>query len=271
MAKVVEHQENVFQQDHAVARVGEEELSVFPNGLNVPHDAMYVMLDSFEGPLDLLLHLVRKNNLNILDFRIAEITAQYISYVELMSTLRLKRAGAYLLMAATLLEIKSRALLPLQNQNEDDPVDQELELRRRLVAYEHLKRAAEGLNELPRLERDNHLTHVDVPSVKPYTRVPEVEMDDLLVAFADVMSRARLFNRHQVNRVKISLSQRILDIEQTLRQREGEVPFSELFKVEEGVASVITSFMAILELVARGTVRVKQESCFDVIHVSIKV
>ena len=271
MAKVVEQQSGIYPSSRVLARVGQEELEVFPTGLEVPHDAMYVLLDSFEGPLDLLLHLVRKNNLNILDFRISEITAQYLAYVELMSTLRLKRAGAYLLMAATLVEIKSRALLPQMPDDEEDLVDQELELRRRLLAYERLKNSAEQIDELPRMDRDNFATHVDLPIVQTEDMNPQITIDDLVEALSDILSRARLYRRHEISRVKISIPQRTKEIEQTLRQSGKEVPFKDLFKVEEGVTSVIASLVGILELIKRGVVSVRQEQSFAPIYVAIKV
>lgn len=270
MAKVVDNEILTNQQGSAVARVGSEELEVFPHGLTVGNDAMYVLLDSFEGPLDLLLYLVRKNNLNILEFRLAEITAQFNAYVELMTTLRLKRVGDYLVMAATLLEIKSKALLPRQLQQDEDEVDQELELRRRLLEYERLKRAAEAVDALPRMDRDSHETYIDVPSIDLPTSEPQLSCEELLQALAEVLTRAKLYNRHRVNRVKISIPQRIQEIKRILGHRREPVNFNDLFKVEEGVASVVASFLAILTLVKGGSVTVAQKHCYSELLVTLR-
>ena len=252
------------------ARVGDTSLERLPDDLHVPPDAMIVLLESFEGPLDLLLYLIRKNNLNILDFSLADITDQYMRYIDMMSTMRLQLAGEYLVIAATLMMIKSRALLPQLESDDDEEEDASAELRRRLLEYERLKNAAEGLDALPRVDRELHVAQVPIANTEAAIKHPDVDLKELVMAFADVVVRARLHQRHQVSRNTISVRERMSDILDHLSAKEDTVPFEDLFDIEEGKVSLIASLLALLELLRSSLVRVIQNQPFAPIFVSLR-
>lgn len=251
------------------ARVGDKSLDEFPSDLHVPPDAMIVALESFEGPLDLLLYLIRKQNLDILEIRLADIADQYMRYIELMSTLRLQLAGEYLVIAATLMVIKSRALLPQLESDDEDEANPEADLRRRLQEYERLKNASERLDALPRVDREVHVVHA--PLAQSYTPdvQAEIELSELMLAFADVMQRSKLYQRHRITRATISVRERMTDIIGKLEQSEASVPFDTLFDVREGKVSLIASLLAILELMRSSLVRVTQQRPFAPIFVGL--
>ena len=251
------------------ARIGNEGLEEFPSDLHVPPDAMIVMLESFEGPLDLLLYLIRKQNLNILEIRLADIADQYMQYIELMSTLRLQLAGEYLVIAATLMVIKSRALLPQLDSDEEEEANPEAELRRRLQEYERLKNASERLDALPRVDREVHVVHAPLAQSYAPDVQPELELKELMVAFADVMERSKLYQRHRIVRATISVRERMTDIIGKLEKSEASVPFDELFDAREGKVSLIASLLAILELMRSSLVRVTQQQPFAPIFVGL--
>jgi len=239
--------------------------SKFPHDLYIPPDALEVFLEAFEGPLDLLLYLIKRQNLDILNIPIAEITAQYMHYIELMDVLRLELVGEYLVMAAMLAEIKSRMLLP-KTHDEEDEEDPRAELIRRLQEYERYKQAAEDINELPRLERDLFATIIDFPDKKTLQKPPEVSIEDILRAFADVLARAEMYTHHMIHREALSTRERMTMVLDAVNADEF-IDFRELFTVEEGKAGVIVSFLAILELLKESLIDMVQSEINGPIHI----
>ena len=237
-----------------------------PQDLYIPPDALEVFLDAFEGPLDLLLYLIRRQNLDILDIPIAEITQQYIEYIELLQDLQFELAAEYLVMAAILAEIKSRMLLPKPAGGEDEEEDPRAELVRRLQEYERFKQAGEELDLLPRLERDIWAVeaHVDDRSI---TRVPpEVDLREILNALRDVMSRAELFSSHQIQSEPLSIRERMSFIINILRDN-PYMEFQRLFTPEEGRRGVVVSFLALMELCRERLVDLVQNEPLGKIYV----
>ena len=237
-----------------------------PQDLYIPPDALEVFLEAFEGPLDLLLYLIRKQNIDILDIPVAEITRQYMGYVELMKSVRLELAAEYLVMAAMLAEIKSRMLLPRSAVVEDEEHDPRAELIRRLQEYERFKAAAEGIDTLKRVGRDLYVPKLDAPQAKVRKLLPEVSLEELLMSMADVLRRSDMFESHQVSRETLSTRERMSQVLERLRGG-GFVPFVELFGVEEGKLGVVVTFMAILELVKEQLIELVQNDAFAAIHV----
>ncbi len=236
-----------------------------PKDLYIPPDALEVFLEAFEGPLDLLLYLIKKQNLNILDIPLAKITQQYMSYIELMDVLQLELAGEYLLMAAMLAEIKSRMLLPRQTEDEEEE-DPRAELIRRLQEYERYKQAAENLNELPRYERDIFATVTEFPGRKIDQKPPEVSMEAILRVFADVVKRADMFSHHMIKREALSVRERMGIVLEKVNS-ENFTDFEELFSVEEGRGGVIVSLLAILQLVKDSLIQLVQNETNGPIYV----
>ncbi|WP_161628446.1 segregation and condensation protein A [Pseudomonas cremoricolorata] len=230
---------------------------------------MEVFLDAFEGPLDLLLYLIRKQNIDILDIPVAEITRQYMTYVELMKNVRLELAAEYLVMAAMLAEIKSRMLLPRSAEVEAEEGDPRAELIRRLQQYERFKAAAEDLDQLPRQGRDFYLPRLEAPLAKVRKLLPEVSLPELLMSMAEVMRRNDLFESHQITREVLSTRERMSHVLERLRGG-GFVPFVELFTAEEGKLGVVVTFMAILELVKESLIELVQNEPFTPIHVRVR-
>jgi len=257
------------QQELPFAVVQGAPLLTLPQDLYIPPDALEVFLDAFEGPLDLLLYLIRRQNLDILDIPIAQITTQYMEYVELMKELKLELAAEYLVMAAVLCEIKSRMLLPRPQSAEDDESDPRAELVRRLQEYERFKQAAQDLDTLPRLDRDCFTVHADVPAGHVPRIPPSVELGEVLLALREVMQRADLFTSHRVERESLSLRERMSQVLERL-QHGGFVAFVELFDITEGRAGVVVSFLAILELVKSATLELVQSDSFAPIHVRLR-
>jgi segregation and condensation protein A len=228
---------------------------------------LQVFLEAFEGPLDLLLYLIRRQNLDILDIPIAEITRQYMKYIDVMSELQLELAGEYLLMAAMLAEIKSRMLLPRPPSAEGgDEEDPRAELVRRLQEYERFKQAAEDIDRLPRMERDTLPTSAELTERKVVKIVPQVTLQEMLVALKDVMSRAEMFAHHHVHRDRLSVRQRMSDILSSLRES-AFVDFTRLFRAEEGRMGVTVTFSAILELMKEGLIEIVQAEPYAPLHV----
>jgi segregation and condensation protein A len=239
-----------------LALVRGEAVHKFPEDLYIPPDALEVILDAFEGPLDLLLYLIKRQNLDIRDIPIAEITRQYMDYVELMKEFRLDLAAEYLVMAALLAEIKSRLLLPraaILNE-ENDP---RAELVRRLQEYDQCKQAAEALDELPRLEREHWQVQTAVELPKTDKPLPEVDLKELLLAFQTVLKRAEQFSSHQVKREPLSIRERMTQVLAAL-QGKPRIVFHELFTVEEGRRGVVVALMAILELLKAQVIEIGQ-------------
>ncbi|MGJ3440828.1 ScpA family protein [Pseudomonas sp. Je.1.5.c] len=227
---------------------------------------MEVILEAFEGPLDLLLYLIRKQNIDILDIPVAEITRQYMSYVELMKSVRLELAAEYLVMAAMLAEIKSRMLLPRSTEVEEEEGDPRAELIRRLQEYERFKAAAEGIDELPRVGRDVLIPRLEAPQAMVRKLLPQVSLEEILLSMAEVMRRNDLFESHQITRETLSTRERMSEVLERLKGG-AFVPFVELFSAEEGKLGVVVTFMAILELVKESLIELVQNEPFAPIHV----
>ncbi len=245
-------------------------ITKLPDDLYIPPDALEVFLEAFEGPLDLLLYLIKRQNLDILDIPVAQITEQYMQYVELMKALNFELAAEYLVMAAMLGEIKSRSLLPRpkveEGEDEDDP---RAELIRRLQEYERFKKAAEDIEALPRLERDFWEVKAKRPDYTRERAEPDVDLKELLLALKDVMHRADMFESHHVSREKLSTRERMSDVLDRLRNGEF-VPFFTLFRPEEGRAGVVVTFIAILELIKSSLVEVIQSEPFAPLHLKAR-
>lgn len=245
-------------------------ITKLPDDLYIPPDALEVFLEAFEGPLDLLLYLIKRQNLDILDVPVAAITVQYMEYVELMKAMNFELAAEYLVMAAMLGEIKSRMLLPRQSEDdEEEGEDPRAELIRRLQEYERFKKAAEDIDELPRLERDVFPAQAKRPEYSRAKAQPDVDMRELLLALKEVMHRADMFESHQVSREKLSTRERMANVLDKLKGREF-VPFIELFNPEEGKLGVVVSFLAVLELVKGSLIELIQTEPFAPIHVKAK-
>ena len=236
-----------------------------PKDLYIPPDALEVFLEAFEGPLDLLLYLIKRQNLDILDIPLTKITEQYMSYIEMMDVLQLELAGEYLLMAAMLAEIKSRMLLPRHTEDEEEE-DPRAELIRRLQEYERYKQAAENLNQLPRVERDIFATVTEFPGRKINQNPPEVSMEAILKVFAEVVKRADMFSHHMIKKEALSVRERMAIVLDKVGT-ENFTDFEELFTVEEGRGGVIVSLLAILQLVKDSLIQLVQNETNGPIYV----
>lgn len=249
-----------------VAKIHGELLTEMPRDLYIPPDALEVFLEAFQGPLDLLLYLIRKHNLDVLDIPMAELTRQYMAYIELMRTNQLELAAEYLLMAAMLIEIKSRMLLPRPVVRDEEEGDPRAELVRRLLEYEQMKIAAQRLNELPQAERDFMLARAWVDqTVVEY--LPEVSAEDLRNAWLRLIARAQANRNHHISREELSVRAHMSGI---LLRLQGKrfVEFSELFNSNGGMAELVVTFLALLELIRDHQVEVTQHQTFGTIYVS---
>lgn len=240
-----------------------------PQDLYIPPDALEVFLEAFEGPLDLLLYLIKRQNLDILDINVAEITQQYMAYVNMMSAMQFELAAEYLLMAAMLAEIKSRLLLPRSADVEEDEEDPRAQLIRRLQEYERFKQAAEEIDEMPRMSRDLFQAKAEPPEFESTVPLPDIEMKELITALADVLRRAEMFESHHVQREKLSTRERMSQVLSTL-SADSFTPFDSLFKVEEGKLGVVVTFLAIMELIKESLVELVQNEPFGAIHVKAR-
>lgn len=251
-----------------LARVNDTALTEMPQDLYIPPEALRVFLETFEGPLDLLLYLIRRQNLDILAINVAAITHQYIEYVELMHAMQIDLAGEYLLMAAMLAEIKSRSLLPRQPRQNDDESEEDprAELIRRLQEYEQTKLAAEELDTLPRQGRDWFIATADLPELETHVAHPDVDLSELLGALSGLLRQADLVQAHTISREVMSTRERMLII-MNLLTHEHFTPFERLFTLEEGRAGVVVSFMAILELAKESLIEIVQNAPLSPIHV----
>lgn len=260
------------QQAEALGRLFDEPIIELPEDLYIPPEALRVFLEAFEGPLDLLLYLIRRQNLDILSVDVAAITHQYIAYIELMTSMEIELAGEYLLMAATLAEIKSRTLLPRPPKEGDDGEEEDprAELIRRLQEYERLKHAAETLGELPRLGRDWFPARAAPPPLESRVVHPDVELDELLTALAGILRRAELNQSHHISRETLSTRERMLAIMGQL-DHQRYTAFEALFCLEEGRAGVVVTFMAILELAKEAMIEIVQNAPLSPIHVRARV
>ena len=251
------------------AVVDGEPVTQLPQDLYIPPYALQVFLEAFEGPLDLLLYLIRRQNIDVLDIPIAEITRQYVEYIETMTELQLELAGEYLLMAAMLAEIKSRMLLPRPETVEEEEDDPRAELVRRLQEYERFKKAAEDLSDLPRLERDVLVASVDAPERKVVTtKMPDVTLKELLLSFHDVLKRAEMFSNLHLQREPLSVRQRMSEILSRI-EANNFTTFSDLFDAEEGRMGVAVTFIAILEMLRESTIEVVQAEAYAPLHIRV--
>jgi segregation and condensation protein A len=257
---------NPAQAEMPFAVVAGEPVTTLPQDLYIPPYALEVFLEAFEGPLDLLLYLIRRQNLDILDIPVAEITLQYVEYIEMMQELHLELAGEYLLMAAMLAEIKSRMLLPRSADGEEDEEDPRAELVRRLQEYERYKKAAEDLGELERMERDLHQAQAEVVDRKTTVPPPDLTMQELLMAFKDVLSRAEMFAHLHVQREPLSVRQRMSEILVQLTN-DRFIEFKDLFDPQEGRMGIAVSFIALLELLREAVIELVQSEPYAPIHV----
>lgn len=258
------------QQEMPLAIVRGEPMLQMPQDLYIPPDALEVILESFEGPLDLLLYLIRRQNLDILDIPVAEITRQYMDYIDMMrDVMRLELAAEYLLMAAILAEIKSRLLLPRPPVEEGLEEDPRAELVRRLQEYERFKRAAADIDELPRMERDFATAHADVGERNVIKLPPPLDLKEMLLALKDVMHRAELFGHHAIKREALSVRQRMGELLARLDDHTFQ-RFETLFDVNEGRLGVVVTFLAMLELAKEMLVEIVQEEALAPIYVRAK-
>ncbi len=254
------------QDEMPFAIVDGEPITVMPRDLYIPPQALEVFLEAFEGPLDLLLYLIRRQNLDVLDIPIADITRQYMEYIQLMQELDLELAGEYLLMAAMLAEIKSRMLLPRSQFDAGEEDDPRAELVRRLQEYERFKRAAEDIDRLDRLDRDVYQATAELTNRHVIRLLPEVTLQEMLVAFKDVVQRATMFEHLHVQRETLSVRQRMSDVLAMLEDS-ALVEFVKLFRPEEGRLGVCVTFAALLELLREGLIDVVQAEPYAPLHV----
>ena len=251
-----------------VARVYGQPVLEVPQDLYIPPDALEVFLEQFEGPLDLLLYLIRKENISVLDIPMAKLTEQYLEYVEMMRTQQLELAAEYLLMAAMMIEIKSRMLLPRPASAEAIEEDPRAELVRRLMEYEQIKLAARSLNELSQAGRDFSVVHV-LFEREAALRLPEVRVEDLRQAWLTILQRATITRHHRITREQLSVRAHMTRILRLL-QTEDYIGFERLFSPQEGVPVVVVSFLAILELAKETLITISQEAAYAPIYVKLR-
>jgi len=256
------------QTEMPFAVVEGQPVTELPRDLYIPPQALEIFLEAFEGPLDLLLYLIRRQNLDILDIPIAEITRQYTRYIELMQVLQLELAGEYLLMAATLAEVKSRMLLPRVHTAEADETDPRAELVRRLQEYERFKRAAERIDRIPRMDRDTWVASAELIDRKVVRIPPQVTLQEMLLAFQDVLARSDMFAHHHVQREPLSVRQRMSDVLAALSAN-AFVDFVKLFHPQEGRRGVTVTFVALLELLREGLIEIVQAEAYGPLHVRL--
>ena len=259
------------QHEMPFALIQGQPMTQLPMDLYIPPDALEIILEQFEGPLDLLLYLIRKQNLDILEVNVAEITTQYMGYIDIMQTMQLEMVGEYLVMAAMLAEIKSRMLLPRSKESEEEEEgDPRAELIRRLQEYERFKKAAEDMEELPRMGRDNFIAQVDAPEKIQQRAHPDVDMKELMLAMGAIMRRAQMFEKHEVAKEVLSTRERMSNILATLKGGHF-VNFSDLFTLEEGRLGVVVTFLAMLELIKESLLDIVQHEVLGPIHVKARV
>ncbi len=251
-----------------VARLYGAPLESLPQDLFIPPDALEVYLESFEGPLDLLLYLIRKQNFNIFDIPMAEVTRQYLTYIEQIRERDLELASDYLLMAALLIDIKSRMLLPVKRADgEEEAADPRAELARRLIEYENMKLAAHRLEALPQVGRD-FLPAAAIAQTGGVVQLPEVSLDDLRHAWADILRRASLIQHHRISREELSVRDFMTRILRSLHNRRF-AEFEDLFEIEQGTQTVVVTFIALLELARESLVEITQAEAFAPIYVRL--
>ena len=257
------------QQEMPFAFVDGKAVTELPTDLYIPPDALEVFLEAFEGPLDLLLYLIKRQNIDILEINVAEITSQYMAYVDLMEASQFELAAEYLVMAAMLAEIKSRMLLPRSSNEEEDEEDPRAELIRRLQEYERYKKAAEDMDELPRLERDIYAADAETPQLERNVPDPVVDLRDILISLAMVLRRADMFENHQVQRETLSTREKMSEI---LVRLSGQrfVSLVSLLMREEGRLGVVVTFLAVMELIKDSLIEIVQTEPFGPIHLKAR-
>lgn len=257
------------QQDLPFAYVGGQAITELPRDLYIPPDALEVFLEAFEGPLDLLLYLIKRQNIDILDINVADITDQYMAYVELMHASQFELAAEYLVMAAMLAEIKSRILLPRQEQEEVEQDDARMQLIRRLQEYERFKQAAEEINALPRMDREINRAAAALPKIERITPEPEVNLQDILICLARVLRRADMFEHHHIQLETLSTREKMSDILVHLSGHKF-VPLASLLVKDEGRLGVVVTFLAVMELMKDSLIEIVQSEPFGPIHLKTK-
>ena len=253
------------QSEMPFAIVDGEQITELPKDLYIPPVALQVFLDAFEGPLDLLLYLIRKQNLDILDIPIADITQQYVDYINLMKELELELAGEYLLMAAMLAEIKSRLLLPIFEEIEDEE-DPRAELVRRLLEYERYRKVSEEINELDRVERDIYPSSVETAEFEQPLVLPDIQLKELVISFQEVLKKAEMFSTLHFTKEPLSVKERMIKILEKI-ENEDFVRFEDLFDLKEQKIGLVVTFLAILELMKELLIEIVQAEEFGTIHV----
>lgn len=258
------------QQPLPLAFVRGEAVLDRPEDLYIPPDALEILLEAFEGPLDFLLYLIRKHKFDIVDLPVNEITLQYMEYIDLMQGLNFELAAEYLVMAAMLAEIKSRLLLPRHQHDEPEEHDPRAELIRRLQEYEVFKQAATGLDALPRQERDYFTANAALAdNFAPLIILPDVELAELTLALKDIMKRAKDFQHHHIKREHLSTRERMSRILDLLQQHQGYLAFADCFELAEGREGVVVTFLAILELTKEKLTDIIQVEAYGVIHIRL--
>lgn len=257
------------QAEMPFAFVRGEAVTELPKDLYIPPEALEVFLETFEGPLDLLLYFIKRQNLDILAINVAEITKQYMDYIGLMDSMKFELAAEYLVMAAMLAEIKSRMLLPRSSMDDDEEGDPRAELIRRLQEYEQFKMAAENIDEMPRMGREFFQAAVDKPEADGEVVQPDVDMKELLIALSEVLTRADMFASHHISRERLSTRERMSQVLDQLHGKEF-IPFIQLFTAKEGRLGVVVTFLAIMELLKESLVEIVQTEMFGAIHVKAK-
>lgn len=259
----------VTQQEMPFAFIAGKAVTQLPHDLYIPPDALEVFLEAFEGPLDLLLYLIKRQNIDILDIDVSMITEQYMSYVDLMESHQFELAAEYLVMAAMLAEIKSRMLLPRSSMEPEDEEDPRAQLIRRLQEYERYKKAAEDIDLLPRLEREIYLARAQEPQLERHTPDPVVELQEILVALAGALRRADMFEHHQIQRETLSTREKMTEILVRL-STERFIPLVSLLMREEGRLGVVVTFLAVMELIKDALVDIVQSEPFAAIHIKAR-
>ena len=261
-----ENQSNTLeQQELPLAFIAGEAITEVPKDLYIPPDALEIFLEAFEGPLDLLLYLIKRQNIDILEINVAEITDQYMAYVELMEASQFELAAEYLVMAAMLAEIKSRILLPRHEEEETEEDDPRMELIRRLQEYERYKEAAQKINDLPRMDRNYYLAKAMLPVIERVTPDPDVDLQDMLISLARVLRRADMFEHHHIQLETLSTREKMSEI--LIRISEHKfVPLVSLLVKEEGRLGIVVTFLAVMELMKDSLIEIVQTDPFGPIH-----
>ncbi len=261
-----ENQSNTLeQQELPLAFIAGEAITEVPKDLYIPPDALEIFLEAFEGPLDLLLYLIKRQNINILEINVAEITDQYMAYVELMEASQFELAAEYLVMAAMLAEIKSRILLPRHEEEGTEEDDPRMELIRRLQEYERYKEAAQKINDLPRMDRNYYLAKAMLPVIERVTPDPDVDLQDMLISLARVLRRADMFEHHHIQLETLSTREKMSEI--LIRISEHKfVPLVSLLVKEEGRLGIVVTFLAVMELMKDSLIEIVQTDPFGPIH-----